>query len=117
MYELCLLNSIADVQDLTLHLLDVLYQHLHFPILGRRILATFCRLSPFLRSDLTLRSFLAGIKIFWGTCSKLVRIAPLARGLVWGSLARSLGTPDEIMCEYFLVLFCIYIDSFLPFRF
>ena len=29
MYALYLLNLIAAVQDLTLHLLDVLYQHLH----------------------------------------------------------------------------------------
>ena len=29
MYRLCPLNLIATVQDLTLNLLDVIYQHLH----------------------------------------------------------------------------------------
>ena len=64
-------------------------------------MATFCRLRPFPRSDLDSEEFLAGIKIFWETCSKVVKLVAFTRGLVWGVMARSLGTPDERMCEYF----------------
>jgi hypothetical protein len=53
---------------------------------------------------------LAGFNIIYGKPAvKVVKF-----GLVWDAMARSLGTPDERMCEYFWCFAYFYIDIFVP---
>ena len=84
-----------------------------FSTLGRRNVATFSSLQlAFPRSDFDSEEFWLELKIFWETCRKVVKLVAFTRGLVWGVMARSLGTPDERMCEYFGPFCLFYIDIF-----
>ena len=93
------------------HVLGVLnfyvyFSHGHFssgvfPPWGGGMWRHFCLSSLLFPGLILTEEFWLELKILWETCRKVVKLVAFTRGLVWGVMARSLGTPDERMCEYF----------------
>ena len=84
-----------------------------YPSVRRGLWRQFCLSTQLFSSLICTEESLAGFNNIYGKPAvKVVKF-----GLVWDAMARSLGTPDERMCEYFGPFCLFYIDILYLFRF